>query len=51
MDGQYVTWKIWKLVKEDRKNQDPSWPDMLELTSSGFHVVIGAFHRGQDSTN
>ena len=31
MDGPNVNWKIWKLVKKDRKIQDPSSPDMLQL--------------------
>ena len=32
-----------KLVKEDRKNQDPSLPDTMESSSSGLHAMHGAF--------
>lgn len=31
------------LVKEDRKNQDPSLPDTLESGSCGLHAVHRAF--------
>ena len=51
MDGPNVNWKMLKLVKKDRKSQDTSSPDMLELGSCSFHVVHGAFHPGQNSTN
>lgn len=39
MDDPNVNWKMLKLVKEDRKSQDPTSPDMLELGSCGLHVL------------
>ena len=36
MDGPNVNWKMLKLVKEDRKSQDPSSPEILELGSCGL---------------
>ena len=51
MDDPNVNWKMLKLVKEDRKSQDPTSPDMLELGSCGHHVVHGAYYTGQNSTN
>ena len=51
MDVPNVHWKILKLVKEDKKSQDPSSPDMLELGSYGLHVVHGVYRTGQNLTN
>ena len=45
MDGPNVNWKMLKLIKEDRKSQDPS---SLELDSCGLHVVHGAYRAGQN---
>ena len=39
-----------RLVKEDRKNEDTSAPDLLEIGSCGLHVIHGAFGTGQRST-
>lgn len=39
MDGPDVNWKKSKLVKEERKRQDTTWTDMLELGSCGLHVL------------
>ena len=39
MDGPNVNWNLSKLVKEDRKIQDPPSPKMLQLRSCALHVV------------
>ena len=44
-------WKMLRLVKKSRKNQDPSLLDTLEPGSCGLHAVHGAFWTGQDSAN
>ena len=50
MDGPNVNWKLLSLLSEERKNENPSCPDMLNIGSCGIHVLHGAYGTGQNST-
>ena len=43
MDGLNINWKLSKLVKEDRKIEDLSSPEMLQVCSRGLHIVHEAY--------
>ena len=46
MDGPATNWKFYVNLLEDRKQEDPNIPSLLNVGSCGLHVVQGGFQTG-----
>jgi len=51
MDGPNVNWAFINLLVEYRKNQDASFPDLINIGSCGMHVMHGAYGTAQKTTD
>ena len=49
MDGPNTNWKVFELLFSDRNEKE--WSNLLNLGSSGLHIVHGAFQTGIKATN
>ena len=50
MDGPATNWKFYDNLLEDRKQEDPNIPSLLNVGSCGLHVVHGGFQTGATAT-
>ncbi|XP_058873644.1 uncharacterized protein LOC117967216 isoform X2 [Acipenser ruthenus] len=50
MDGPRVNWKFLRDLEVDRKEEDPTLPDLINLGSCGLHVVHSSLQYGANET-
>lgn len=50
MDGPAVNWKLLRIFQEDKSQEDPDAPKMINLGSCGLHVLHGSFQDGERET-
>ena len=50
MDGLATNWKFYDNLLEDRQQEDPYMPSLLNVGSCGLHVVHDGFQTGATPT-